>query len=55
MNTPTKGSVYEQELLISTSSQKLFDNLTTALASGDSHYTYKFIEKLYLNGGRYDQ
>jgi hypothetical protein len=38
--------VYEQELLISNSEkQKLFDNLTTALASGDSHYTYKFIDK----------
>ena len=44
--TYEKRSVYEQELLISTSAkQQLFDNLRTALASGDSHYTYKFIDK----------
>lgn len=41
-----KRAVYEQELLISSSKkQALFDNLTTSLASGDSHYTYKFIDK----------
>lgn len=39
-------SVYEQELDISLAmKQKLFDNLNTSLASGDSHYTYKFIDK----------
>ena len=39
-------SVYEQELTISLAmKQKLFDNLNTSLASGDSHYTYKFIDK----------
>lgn len=39
-------SVYEQELNIPSSlKQKLFDNLNTSLASGDSHYTYKFIDK----------
>lgn len=39
-------SVYEQELNMSTAiKQKLFDNLNTSLASGDSHYTYKFIDK----------
>jgi hypothetical protein len=39
-------SVYEQELNIPTPlKQKLFDNLNTSLASGDSHYTYKFIDK----------
>ena len=39
-------SVYEQELTISRAmKQKLFDNLNTSLASGDSHYTYKFIDK----------
>lgn len=41
-----KRSVYEQELNIpSTLKQRLFDNLTTSLASGESHYTYKFIDK----------
>lgn len=41
-----KRSVYEQELNISASlKQKLFDNLNTSLASGESHYTYKFIDK----------
>ncbi|MDI5950669.1 DUF4105 domain-containing protein [Flavobacterium yafengii] len=41
-----KRSVYEQELNIPSSlKQKLFDNLNTSLASGDSHYTYKFIDK----------
>ena len=41
-----KRSVYEQELNIpSTLKQKLFDNLNTSLASGESHYTYKFIDK----------
>lgn len=39
-------SVYEQELQIPiVMKQKLFDNLNTSLASGDSHYTYKFIDK----------
>jgi hypothetical protein len=41
-----KRSVYEQELSIPfTLKQKLFDNLNTSLASGESHYTYKFIDK----------
>ena len=41
-----KRSVFEQELIIpDTQKQQLFDNLTTSLASGDSHYTYKFIDK----------
>jgi hypothetical protein len=41
-----KRSVYEQELNIPfTLKQKLFDNLNTSLASGESHYTYKFIDK----------
>jgi hypothetical protein len=41
-----KRSVYEQELNIPENlKQKLFDNLNTSLASGDSHYTYKFIDK----------
>ena len=41
-----KRSVYEQELNISTTKkQQLFENLNTTLASGDSHYTYKFIDK----------
>lgn len=39
-------SVDEQELQIPLQfKQKLFDNLNTSLASGDSHYTYKFIDK----------
>ena len=41
-----KRSVYEQELLIPARfKQKLFDNLNTSLSSGESHYTYKFIDK----------
>ena len=41
-----KRSVYEQELNIPLNlKQKLFDNLNTSLASGESHYTYKFIDK----------
>ncbi|WP_317126190.1 Lnb N-terminal periplasmic domain-containing protein [Flavobacterium hiemivividum] len=41
-----KRSVYEQELNIPDSlKQKLFENLNTSLASGDSYYTYKFIDK----------
>ncbi|RKS13383.1 DUF4105 domain-containing protein [Flavobacterium sp. 120] len=41
-----KRAVYEQELNIpSYLKQKLFDNLNTSLASGESHYTYKFIDK----------
>jgi hypothetical protein len=44
--TYERRSVYEQELNIPASlKQKLFDNLNTSLASGDSHYTYKFIDK----------
>ena len=39
-------SVYEQELNLDLSiKQQLFDNLNVALASGDSYYTYKFIDK----------
>ncbi|MFV8366650.1 DUF4105 domain-containing protein [Flavobacterium sp. XS1P27] len=41
-----KRSVYEQELNMPVPlKQKLFDNLNTSLASGESHYTYKFIDK----------
>ena len=41
-----KRSVYEQELNIPYPlKQKLFDNLNISLASGESHYTYKFIDK----------
>jgi hypothetical protein len=41
-----KRSVYEQELNIPFNlKQKLFDNLNSSLASGESHYTYKFIDK----------
>lgn len=39
-------SVFEQELRISNQQkQELFNNLNSSLASGDSHYTYKFIDK----------
>lgn len=39
-------SVYEQELNLDLNiKQQLFDNLNVALASGDSYYTYKFIDK----------
>lgn len=39
-------SVEEQELQIPLElKQQLFKNLNTSLASGDSHYTYKFIDK----------
>ena len=39
-------SVDEQELQIPLQlKQQLFENLNTSLASGDSHYTYKFIDK----------
>lgn len=41
-----KRSVYEQELNIPLAlKQKLFDNLTVSLSTGESHYTYKFIDK----------
>ena len=41
-----KRSVYEQELNMPLPlKQKLFDNLNTSLASGESYYTYKFIDK----------
>jgi hypothetical protein len=44
--TYERRSVDEQELTIPNSlKQKLFDNLNTSLASGESHYTYKFIDK----------
>ncbi|MFV7236115.1 DUF4105 domain-containing protein [Flavobacterium sp. ZB4R12] len=44
--TYEKRSVYEQELNIpSNLKQQLFDNLNISLASGESHYTYKFIDK----------
>ncbi len=48
INTYTyeRRSVYEQELnLPDNLKQKLFDNLNYSLASGDSQYTYKFIDK----------
>lgn len=41
-----KRSVFEQELNISKAlKQQLFENLNSSLRSGDSHYTYKFIDK----------
>lgn len=41
-----KRSVFEQELTISTAlKQQLFENLNASLRSGDSQYTYKFIDK----------
>jgi len=44
--TYEQRSVYEQELVVPlVYKQKLFDNLTTALASSESYYTYKFIDK----------
>lgn len=44
--TYEKRSVYEQELNIpSNLKQQLFDNLNISLTSGESHYTYKFIDK----------
>lgn len=44
--TYEKRSVYEQDLILpDTLKQELFTNLTTSLASGESHYTYKFIDK----------
>jgi hypothetical protein len=44
--TYEKRAVYEQELNIPANlKQKLFDNLNTSLTSGESHYTYKFIDK----------
>ena len=44
--TYEQRSVFEQELLIPLAyKQKLFDNLTAVLASSESYYTYKFIDK----------
>jgi hypothetical protein len=44
--TYERRSVEEQELDIpATLKQRLFDNLNTSLAKGESHYTYKFIDK----------
>lgn len=44
--TYEQRSVYEQELIVpAVYKQKLFDNLTNALASSESYYTYKFIDK----------
>ena len=44
--TYEKRSVFEQELLIPLIyKQKLLDNLTAVLASSESYYTYKFIDK----------
>ncbi|WP_418263853.1 DUF4105 domain-containing protein [Flavobacterium faecale] len=41
-----RRDVYEQELALNLDlKQKLFDNLNQSLASGDSYYTYKFIDK----------
>ncbi len=41
-----KRSVFEQELNLSTAlKQQLFENLNESLRSGDSQYTYKFIDK----------
>lgn len=44
--TYEKRSVYEQELIVPlVYKQKLFNNLTAVLASSESYYTYKFIDK----------
>ncbi|OCB76535.1 DUF4105 domain-containing protein [Flavobacterium crassostreae] len=44
--TLEKRAVYEQELNLSVPlKQELLDNLTHSLSSGDSYYTYKFIDK----------
>lgn len=44
--TYEERSVFEQELLIPLAyKQKLFENLTAVLASSESYYTYKFIDK----------
>lgn len=44
--TYEERSVFEQELILPLSyKQKLFDNLTAVLASSESYYTYKFIDK----------
>ena len=44
--TYERRSVQEQELNIPENlKQRLFDNLNTSLTSGESHYTYKFIDK----------
>jgi hypothetical protein len=44
--TYEQRSVYEQELIVPlVYKQKLFDNLSTSLASSESYYTYKFIDK----------
>lgn len=44
--TYEQRSVFEQELLIPLAyKQKLFDNLTAVLASSESYYTYKFIDR----------
>lgn len=44
--TYEQRSVYEQELIVPlVYKQKLFDNLSSALASSESYYTYKFIDK----------
>lgn len=44
--TYTQRDVYEQELALPIEmKQKIFDNLNTALTSGESVYRYKFIDK----------
>lgn len=44
--TYEKRGVYEQELILPLAyKQKLFDNLSEALRSSESYYTYKFIDK----------
>ena len=44
--TYEQRSVFEQELILPLAyKQKLFDNLTAVLASSESYYTYKFIDK----------
>lgn len=44
--TYEQRSVFEQELIIPLAyKQKLFDNLTAVLASSESYYTYKFIDR----------
>jgi len=44
--TYEQRSVFEQELMIPLAyKQRLFDNLTAVLASSESYYTYKFIDK----------
>jgi hypothetical protein len=44
-NIPMKKKVSLRARINDSAKQRLFDNLITSLASGESHYTYKFIDK----------